>query len=217
MHNRSIPTRSLAAGALTGLAAFPIMVLALNLIQRHSYHPTTEAVSELALGRDGWLMAIAFSSFATGMLCLAIVLRRTVANATVAPALLTTCSVLTYVSAVFHADGGNKTTRHGEIHQTAGIITFILMIIAMFILSHRFNRDPTWHRLARPTLIWAICAVAAFFLIPTLSDNYFGLAQRIFITTWLTWLITTATYARHFVATPRQPATTNTTSRAARA
>jgi hypothetical membrane protein len=199
MNRQTIQTRSLATVALTGLTVFPVIVLALHVIQRHTYHPMSDAISDLALGRDGWLMAIAFCAAATGMLCLAIVLRRTVPNTVVVPALVAICSLLTYISAAFHADGGAKTTLHGEIHQTAGITTFVLLIVAMFVASRRFRRDPAWQRLARPTLLWGFATLAAFFLIPTLSDAYFGVAQRILIGAWLTWLITLAAYARQSV------------------
>ncbi len=70
------------------------------------------------------------------------------------------------------------------------------MIAAMFVCSRRFGLDPAWRRLALPTLLWAFSTVGAFFLIPALGDAYFGVGQRIFIATWLTWLITVAAYAR---------------------
>jgi hypothetical protein len=42
----------------------------------------------------------------------------------------------------------------------------------------------------------------AFFLVPALGTARFGLAQRIFIGTFLTWLFATATYARRHVLAP---------------
>jgi hypothetical protein len=160
MNRYPVSTRAFATIALAGLSIFPLLVVALNVIQRGHYHPLSQAISELALGRDGWLMAIAFCSAATGMLSLAIILRRTIPGSIVAPALLTISALLTYVSAFVHTDGENaKTTLHGEIHQIAGILTFVLVIVAMFVSSRRFRRDPAWQRLARPTFIWGLCAV----------------------------------------------------------
>ena len=69
----------------------------------------------------------------------------------------------------------------------------------MFLASHRFRRDTGWRNFARPTLIWACVAVGAFLLVPALGDEYFGLAQRTFITTFVTWLLATAAYARWVV------------------
>jgi fumarate reductase subunit D len=123
------------------------------------------------------------------------------ARSRVAPALLAVAALLVYVAAVFHADPESATTSsmHDQIHQTASIVAFVLIIIAMFVSSRRFRTDPRWQRLARPTLLWAICTLAALFLTITLNavdDSLFGLGQRIFIATWLTWLIASAIHAR---------------------
>jgi hypothetical membrane protein len=197
----TLSSRSVANIALASLATFPLTVLALQIVQRSHYHPLTDAVSELADGRAGWLMWIAFCSAGTGLLCLAALHRRLVQNSRAAPALLAAAAFGAYLSAVFHADPENatKTSLHDQIHQTASLIAFLAVIIAMFVSSRRFKLDPHWQRLARPTLIWAICALAALFLTLTLNtvdDSLFGLGQRIFIATWLTWAITISAHAR---------------------
>jgi len=202
-------TRALAGWALVFLATFPAIVVALNLVQQDDYHPVKQAISELALGRGGWLMAIAFCAIGTGILLVAILIRRTVANSRAAPALLAVAALLGGpVSAVFHTDlTGAKTTTHGQIHNMAGLTAFVLVIVAMFVSSRRFRRDPAWQRFARPTLAWALGGVGTFFLIPLLGNGDFGLAQRIFVATWLTWLLTVAAYTRKAAATAQQPGT----------
>jgi hypothetical membrane protein len=202
MNHYPISTRALATSSLAGMATLPLLVVALHVIQRGHYHPLSQAVSQLALGRDGWLLAIAFCAAGTGTLCFAILLRRTVAGSVVAPALVAISALGTFVSAVFHADGEQaKTTLHGQIHQTAGIVSFVLVIAAGLVSSRRFRSDPAWQRLARPTLIWALCAVGALFLPSVLGDAYFGVAQRIFIAIWLIWPVTVAAYARQSAST----------------
>ena len=203
MTSSTLSNRSLANAALAGLAAFPVIVVALHVVQRGQYHPLSDAVSELALGRAGWLMWIAFCGAGTGLICLGILHRRLVERSRTAPVLLATAGLLACVSAVFHADPETATTTslHDEIHQTASLIAFVLLIIAMFISSRRFRLDPRWQRLARPTLIWAICAVAALLLALALNNSsYFGVGQRIFILTWLTWAIVISAYARTVAA-----------------
>jgi hypothetical membrane protein len=199
MNRYAVSTRWLATTALAGLVTFPVLVVALHLIQGRQYHPLTQAVSDLALGRQGWLLAIAFCAAGAGLICLAILLRRTVSRSVVAPVLLAIAALFVFVAAAFHADGDAPTTLHGQIHVTASLISFVLMIAAMFVCSRRFRLDPAWRRLALPTLVWAFSTVGAFFLIGALGDAYFGLGQRIFIATWLTWLITVAAYARQSV------------------
>jgi hypothetical membrane protein len=201
MKSSTLFNRSLANAALAGLATFPLVVIALHIVQRSHYHPLADAVSELADGRAGWLMWIAFCSAGTGLLCLAVLQRRLVRNSRAAPALLASAALGAYVSAVFHADpeDATKTSLHDQIHQTASLLAFVALIVAMFVSSRRFRLDPSWQRLARPTLIWAICALATLLLTLTLNtveDSLFGLGQRIFIATWLSWAITTSAHAR---------------------
>ncbi len=206
MKPAALPTRSLGSVALACLVSFPVIVVALNLIQRARYNAVSQAISELALGRDGWLMAVAFCSVGAGFLCVAILLKRTVTKAVAAPVLLTAAAVLAGpVSAAFHTDpAGGGTTVHGQIHDTAGIVTFIILIAAMFVASRGFFRDPAWRRLAVPSLAWSLCATGAFFLVPLLGNSEFGLAQRIFVITWLIWLITVAAHARRLPAAAEQ-------------
>ena len=199
--------RSVATAALAGLATFPAIVVALHVVQRGEYHPLSEAVSQLALGRAGWLMWIAFCAAGTGLICLGILHRRLVERSRTAPGLLVTAGLLAYVSAVFHADPENATTTslHDEIHQTASLIAFICVIAAMFVSGRRFKQDPRWRHFARPTLVWAIASVATLVLIPVVGDGLFGVAQRIFIATWLSWAIAASARARVLATAQEAP------------
>ena len=195
-----------ALAAITLIAAFPLLVIVLQGLQAGSYHPLSQAVSELALGRDGWLMAIAFCSLGTGTLFLATILRRLDAQPRVAPTLIAVSGLLSYVSAFVHADGPHGTTTHGQIHQAVGITTFILMISGMFALVRPFRHDHRYRRLATPTLIWAFAAVSGFFLIPLSGAAYFGVAQRIFLAIIISWALTVTAH-RLERATPPVEAT----------
>jgi hypothetical protein len=147
------PTLARAAVAL--ISVFPLLVLILHGVQAGRYHPLSQAVSELALGRDGWLMAIAFCSLGTGTLLLAAMLRRLDTPPRAAPYLIAVSGLLSYVSAFVHADGPHGSTTHGQIHQAVGIVTFILMISGMFAVVRPFRRDSRFLSLATPTLVWA--------------------------------------------------------------
>jgi Protein of unknown function (DUF998) len=192
---RSSVSLPLAAFATT--AVFPLLVVVLHFVQSGHYHPLSQAVSELALGRAGWLMAIAFCSIGIGTLLVALMLRRISTHPRIAPALLAVAGLLSFVSAFVHADGSGPTTTHGEIHKFVGIATFILIIAAMFSLLGAFRRDPTWRPIARPTLAWAVTAVAGFFLVPISGNAYFGVAQRIMLATFISWQLTISLYAHH--------------------
>jgi hypothetical protein len=203
MHHPALSTRSLTGIALAGLATFPIIVVVLHLVQRGHYHPLSQAVSELALGRGGSLMAVAFVASGMGTLCAAAVLRRTLTGSRTVAAILSVSALGSFVSAVFHADGeAAKTSTHGQIHQAAGVLTFVSVVLVMFLCSRRFRRDPAWRPMAWPTRLWTAAAVATFVLIPFAGNAYFGLAQRLFIGTMFTWLLTVVTYARRRLTAP---------------
>lgn len=193
------PTLARAAVAL--ISAFPLLVLVLHGVQAGRYHPLSQAVSELALGRDGWLMAIAFCSLGTGTIFLAAMLRRLDAPPRLAPWLIGVSGALSYVSAFVHADGPHGTTTHGQIHQAVGIVTFALLIAGMFALVRPFRRDRHFRTLATPTLVWALAAVGGFFLIPLSGAAYFGVAQRIFLTIILSWALTISVRSLETAAT----------------
>ena len=182
----------LARAAAGAIAVFPAIVVVLHVVQRADYHPLSQAVSELALGRDGWLMAVAFCSLATGTILLAAMLHRLDSRPRVGPALVAIAGALSYVSAFVHADGPHGTTTHGQVHQAVGIATFILLVASMFAIIRPLRRDQRFSPLAAPTLVWAVAAVGGFFLIPLSGSAHFGVAQRIFLALVLSWALTTS-------------------------
>jgi hypothetical protein len=197
MNHHRLSTHSLATATLAALATFPILVLVLHLIQRGSYDPVSMAVSELALGRAGWLMAVAFCAAAAGMFGFAVLLRRILPGSVAAPGLVILSGLCSAVSAFVHTDAETAPTSvHGEVHQAMGLASFALVVVAMFVCSVQFRRNAAWRRFALPTLGWALCTVGAFFLVPVLGSDRFGLAQRIFLAVWLSWPIAVAVLAR---------------------
>jgi hypothetical protein len=192
-----ISTRTLATTAAGCLAAFPAVVVLLNLVQASDYSARSQAMSELALGHGGGLMFVAFTLMGVGTLLLAVLLHRELPRAKVAPAALTIAAVLDVTSAIFHTNRtGTPATTTSNIHQAAGIATFVLVVIAMFATVRHLRRSPRWAGFAIPTLVWSLAALVAFFLIPALGNASFGLAQRIFVAAWLSWMITTTLRAR---------------------
>ena len=198
-----LSTRSLATISAASLAVFPIVVVLLNLVQASDYSVRSQAMSELALGRGGGLMFVAFTLMGVGTFALAGLLHRELPRARVAPAALAVAAVLDVTSAIFHTNRtGTPATTMSDIHQSAGIITFVLVVIAMFSTVRHFRHHQRWAGFAIPTLVWSIAAFASFFLIPALGNASFGLAQRIFVAIWLSWMITTAIRERTTTAKP---------------
>jgi hypothetical membrane protein len=197
-----LSTRKLATVTLAGLATFPLIVTALHVIQRGSYDPATQAVSELALGRAGWLMAVAFPAAGLAILAFAVLIRRTDPGAVAVPVLASLSGVCTMLAAVFRADPENASTLHGAIHQLLGVGSFLTLTVAMFICARRFRHVDLWRPLATPTLVWGLAAVTTFLLvpIPLLGVDHFGVAQRLFLAVWLSWPITLTVRVRRAAA-----------------
>lgn len=190
--------RSRATAAVGLLAVFPLTVVLLQAIQPDDYSPVSHAMSELALGRAGWLMALAFCAMGAGTILVARILHSTVQGMRVTPILLLIAGVLDFVSAAFRINApGTPLTTVSNIHELAGLFTFLLMMAAMFASHRPMRRDPGWTRFAPWSLAWASLSVPAFLLIPLLGDARFGLAQRIYVGLFLSWLIAVALTARH--------------------
>jgi hypothetical membrane protein len=185
--------RQLGTLAAAGIAFWPVVVIGLHIYRAASYDPLRLAISELALGPGGFLLNIAFVVLGLGCLALAQGLRNAVRGAVTGPVLLRIAALLAIVSAVFHTNAhGTPATLTSQIHDNAGLVSFVLIVAAMYTFAWRFMRDDSWRSFSRPTLIWAAVSSAAFFLVPGLGDNLFGLAQRIFIVTWMSWMLVAA-------------------------
>lgn len=193
----ALATRTLATYAAVSLAVFPAVVVLLNLIQAPHYSARAQAMSELALGRGGSLMFAAFILMGAGTLMLALLLHRELPRAKVAYVALILAAVLDVLSAIFPTNLANApATASSNIHMIAGICTYALVVLAMFSTVRHLRGSPRWTHFATPTLVWSVVAFAAFFLVPLLGDDAFGLAQRIFVATWLSWMIVAAILAR---------------------
>lgn len=195
MTGHDMQIRRLAVAVLVTVGLFPAVVVALNLVQQpDGYRVARDAVSDLALGRGGALMTVAFCSLGFGTLLFAALLHRTSSRAVVRTTLLSLAGVLSFVSAVFHTDPtGAPSTVHGNIHNLAGVLTFVAMLLVMATSASRFRRDANWRGLALPTAGFTVVGVVSFFLVPVLGPAYFGVCQRLLIGSFLIWIMVAAT------------------------
>jgi hypothetical protein len=194
-------------GAFAAVAVFPVTVVLLNVVQLgDGYDARRQAISELALGRGGWVMAVAFSALAVGTFLLAALLRRT-GGGVVAPLLLALAAPLSLVSAVFRTDPtGAALTGHRPVHHIAGIATIVVILVAMAVSSVRLRREPRWRGLVAPTVVLAFTGLVGFFLVPALGDARFGLAQRVLVGSFVTWMLLAAARSPEVVvAVPEAP------------
>ena len=193
---RHLPTRTLAGVAAAFILGYPCFVLAANVVQLGHYDAASQAMSALALGRDGWLMTLAFISLGVGNLLMGPLVRRLVPRAIVGPGLLAASACTTLLSAVFQTDAdGASSTLHGTIHIALGLGSFVLVIASMTACGVSYLRSSSHRGLGVASLIWAVLQLGAVVLTFVLPDSLFGVGQRAILAVAITWLLTTCVVA----------------------
>lgn len=193
---RQLSTRTLAIAAAAFVIGYPCFVVAANVIQRDQYDAAGEAMSNLALGRDGWLMTLAFICLGVGNLLMAPVVRRLAPRAIVGPGLLAASACTTLLSAVFQTDAdGAPSTLHGTIHIALGLGSFVLVIASMIACSVAYLRSGSRRGLGVASAIWAAAQLGAIVLTFVLPTSLFGVGQRAILAVAISWLLTTCLVA----------------------
>jgi len=191
-----IPTRTLAFVAAAFVLGYPCFVIAANVVQRDHYDAASQAMSDLALGRDGWLMTLAFISLGVGNLLMAPLVRRLAPRAIVGPGLLAASACTTLLSAVFQTDAdGAPSTLHGAIHIALGLGSFVLVIAAMTACAVAYLRSSSHRALGLASAVWAGLQLGAIVLTFVLPSSLFGVGQRTILAVAISWLLTTCAIA----------------------
>ena len=193
---RNVSIQSVALTAAAFVCGYPCLVIAANLAQRDSYNAASEAMSNLALGRDGWVMTLAFLSLGVGIVMMAALVRRLESRAVVGPVLLLASSVTTFLSAVFQTDAdGAPSTLHGTVHIALGLGSFVLVIAAMVACSVTYIRSNRHRRLGIASAVWGLVEVGTIVLTFALPSSLFGVGQRAVLAVAISWLLTTCVVA----------------------
>lgn len=191
-------TRSIT---LAGIGAASVIYLGLTLIAMHAIqpglNPATHYVSEYAHGPFGWLVMVAYVAAGAGVLGMAwstgSVLSGTRSLA------LAICLALVGVGLIASgvtridlaaADGSVASTASGMAHELAGYVLLLGLIPGAFLVAATFRRDPRLSSAALPAWIFAGSVVITFIVaVMSLSLDLIGVGQRIFLATWIAWLI----------------------------
>jgi len=168
-------------------------------------------ISELALGRYGFVQIAAFTISGLGLLALAYTLGKLTTNSwgnLIGSVLIAVYGVGSIVVAIFPtdriesaADIWNQSTT-GLVHASTALIGSLSILLAMFILSWKFRKDPRW----RSLVIWsALLFCGAFSLLFAQSEGpRVGLMQRLLTTLISGWLIMIAFRARSIAASAKE-------------
>jgi len=183
----------LAKTALAGAACFVASVLLLPLISEYTL--AGDYISELAIGRFGFVQTIAFLALGVGSLALAAGIRRATRGSwgsLVGSVLFGLFGVGVLVDALFPIDlgGMQPQTVVGTVHILAALVAFVCAVLGMFVLTRTFKRDARWASYWRSSLVLALVALAAFFL-PS-EGEWAGIFQRIFVGVIIAWMVLAA-------------------------
>jgi hypothetical protein len=163
-----------------GAIGFLLVVICLHIVQP-DYDPINQLMSELALGRHGSFMLLAFSSFALSVFTAQIGLNRRNSPAIIR-LLLLIAAISLFGAGVFRL--GSAT----DLHIALVAIAFVLIVLVMYLLPRTVSafKTPT-HTLISWTLgaCTAACVVLGQKIIPV------GIGQRgaaLCILMWLVWI-----------------------------
>jgi hypothetical protein len=189
---------ALATAALLAIAYFVAIIVVMHFL-RPDHDPMRRPTSEYAVGPYGFLMTSAFVSMSLGSLALVVGLYRTLsepARSRIGLGLLGVWVAGLLIAATFPIDlEGAPQTTSGTVHRINGPITFLSLTAGAILVSRGFKHDERWWPVHRTALILSLVMLAEF-IVNVVSiasgSGYPGLGQRVFIATFVTWLLLTA-------------------------
>jgi hypothetical protein len=162
---------------LAGVGLFVATVVPLHLLQP-GYEPASQLMSELALGRYGWAMLLAFAGLALAAFA---------AQSAIAAygASLSLRALLAAAALFFLAAGVFPLGARSEIHIAAIAIAFVLSVLAMYFYPTGAGRAAA----AAPRLLsWPLAAGLAASIALGHSVLPMGIGQRLAALCLLIWL-----------------------------
>ena len=197
---------------IVGIVVYVVLNVIAQLLPPH-YSPVTQAISDLAVGPYGWLMAVLFLLFSVQSLAFLLGYIWGISKESrsrVGLIFLTIWAILPGVLAFFPTDivdaigypGSFQaihmtTTLHGSIHIVLSLIAFSSGMLATLFISLRFSRDEHLRSLRTPALIIAILMWPTFLLTDTFAKlGLYGVGERLFVGLGLLWMLIVALWIR---------------------
>lgn len=173
------------------------------------YRLVGDAISELAIGRYGFVQTLAFVISGLGVLglvCAAHRLAAGIRGAFLGSLLIAIYGLCALVVAIFptdridsKADVWSQSTT-GWIHSITAFVAYLSVITGMLVLTWTFARDARWRSLVVGSALLAGTALALLFV--QMEGPWVGLMQRLLITAISGWLIMVALRVRTIAAAP---------------
>ena len=199
-----------AAQAAIVAAAVSLVTLAALHILKPDLHPSRTMISQYALGRHGWVMALCFAAFgvASGSLAVAIVPYVRSLGGRIGTALLLTAAVGLVMAARFPMDPVStppaQMSHSGRMHGVAFMLGVPSMVLAVLVLSFAFDGQVSytgWLLMTIAAVIWLslIIMIAIMLMVgpgkPPDSngpERFVGVPNRSLMVAYAAWLIVVA-------------------------
>lgn len=195
----------LAYAAIAGQIVLLASALLLPLVSE--FDLLGDNISELVLGRFGWVQTAAFAIAGAGTLALAYAIRHLTAGtwgSRVGSLLVGIYGVGAILVAIFPtdridsaADMASPTTT-GLIHIAVSLVSFVCMIVAMFIFTRTFALEPRWRSLTPWIVLLPASALSLLFV--QSEGPWVGLMQRLMVGAIAAWIIIVALRVRSLAA-----------------
>ncbi|MGI9577559.1 MAG: DUF998 domain-containing protein [Microthrixaceae bacterium] len=193
----------LSTAAFIGIGVFVGLVVALHILEP-DFDPASRYMSEYATADTGALMKLAFFSLAFAIGSVATALKQLLVPAKRVKAsvvCLYVTAVGIFLSGVFDSDvlvdgEVESVSVSGALHDLSGIVAFVTLIAAAFMLRGVFSRDSLWAARSTAQLVFAVAILVLFVVSAASPADFLGLTQRIFIPIVLVWLATLAWWIR---------------------
>jgi len=188
--------------AIAAIAYFAVIIVALHFL-RPDLNPISRPTSEYAVGAYGYLMTSAYFSMSLASWALVIGLYQGVprpAQSRIGLSLLGIWAVGLLIAMLFPIDlDGAPQTMAGTIHAINGPLTFLSLTLGVILVSWRFKHHTEWRPFHRLAVILSLIILLESIAVPVAmatESGLAGLAQRIFLVTFVTWSVLTAARLR---------------------
>ncbi len=207
-----VVTACLAGFAVLGVLYFFAAVTTEEAL-RPMYDPVQRTISELAVGRYGFLQISAFVALGLSLLALPAGLWRRLRSTLVTRAglcLIAVGGIASFVAAAFPTDlrDAAVATVSGQIHATIAGAGYACLITAMLLLSLHFRGDLRWRPIHLPASVLTLAGIAALLSMAAVGNSDIaGLVQRLMVVPLLSWVMLTGVQAMRVSAAGRREAT----------
>lgn len=200
----------LAARAVIGAAALALIALAALHLLKPDIHPSRTMISQYALGRHGWVMALCFAAFGAASGCLVAALIAYVPSllGRIGLAFLLAAAIGLAMAARFPMDAVStpreQTSFTGRMHGIAFMIGVPCQILAVLLLSLALGNQAghaSLPLLALTAVVWlSLAAMMTVMLIvgpgkapnPKGPERFLGVPNRLFMVAYGVWLLVVA-------------------------